>query len=110
MKTVEEISLLSKIERLSGYLARMAAIDELGAKLRVKGEDEDWTEEEQNAWDELCDEADPWFYALSDAEKELLKPIENFMACLCRGEDPEEHIKLTYEFLPGGKYSSFPLT
>jgi hypothetical protein len=33
-----------------------------------------------------------------------MKPIMNFMACLCRGEDPEEHLKVTYEFVPTGKY------
>lgn len=102
---IEEISKLPKIIRLAGYLKTLAALDECGAILRTgkDGRDE-WTPEEEKRWEELDDEFEPWHYALTEEEHELIKPIVNFMACLCRGEDPEEHLKVTYEFVPTGKY------
>ena len=96
---IKEIHELPKIVRLAGYLARLALLDEVGAKLRTSKEDEDWTQEEEERWYTLVDEIENWEYGLSREEHNLLKPISSFMACLCRGEDPEEHLKLTCEFL-----------
>ncbi len=96
--TSQEIMLLPKPVRLAGYLARMAAVDELGAQLRCSKEDEQWSEEEQAQWEALCDAVDPWFYALSSEEKQLLNPVIVFMACFARGEDPEGLLKLKLGF------------
>lgn len=75
--------------RLAGYFARTAALAECGARLRTEKEDEDWTEEENAEWDRLCDEIEPWFYALSDAEREFLcgQKFDDFLGKLTRGED-----------------------
>ena len=106
---VEQIKQLPKILRLIGYLSRSSKLSECGAKLRLAhiheatDADERWTDEEEAEWDNLCDNVNPWWEALSNEEKILLKPLECFMACLCRGEDPEEHIKLTMELI--GKYA-----
>lgn len=105
--TTEEIIKLPKIVRLAGYLSNLAKLDEYGAKLRTKyDKDESWTREDEKEWDDLCDLNDPWHYALSSEEHQLLEPIVLFMSCLCRGEDPSENIKLTYELLPTGKYGN----
>lgn len=103
---IERISKLPKQIRLAGFLARLAALDELGAQLRTGKDNSDkWSAEDEKKWDDLGDEVEAWHYALSEAEHELLRPIVNFMACLCRGEDPEENIRVTYELLPTGKYA-----
>lgn len=108
--TVEEITALPKIVRVAGYLSKMALLDECGAKLRVAhahhstDHDEKWTPEEEAEWDRLCDDLDPWWDALSAEEKAMINPIIVFSACLCRGEDPSEHVKLKVEHLPTGKY------
>jgi len=108
--TQQEIAALPKILRLAGYLSRMAAADEVGARLRLAhakestDHDEKWTAEEEAEWERVTDEIDPWWYALTEEEKVLLNPVSVFTACLCRGEDPEEHIKLTWEPVPTGKY------
>lgn len=87
---IDRIRALPKVQRLAGYLARLAALDEVGARFRTNKEDEEWTEEEHNEWDKYCDELDPWWYALSEEEKCSVNYVENYMACLCRGELPEE--------------------
>lgn len=102
---IKRISALPKQIRLAGYLKRLAELDEWGAILRTgKDGNDKWSPEDEQKWDDLCDGMDAWFYALSAEEHELLRPIVNFMACLCRGEDPEEHLKVSYEFVPTGKY------
>lgn len=109
-EATETIRAMPKIMRLAGYLKRLAALDDCGARLRIihKNEstdcDEKWTFDEHAEWDGLCDVIEPWEDALSPEEKKLLEPMTNFMACLCRGEDPEEHVKVTIELLPTGKY------
>jgi len=108
--TQQEIAVLPKILRLAGYLSRLAVADECGARLRLAHKhestdyDEKWTPEEEAEWERLTDAIEPWWYALSDEEKKLLNPVEVFMAHLCRGEDPEEHIRLILELVPTGKY------
>ena len=102
---IKEIAKLPKQIRLAGYLKRLAELDEWGAILRTGKDDSDkWSPEDEKKWDDLCDELDAWFYAVTPEEHELIRPITNFMACLCRGEDPEEHLKISVELLPTGKY------
>ncbi len=110
--TTAEIASLPKIERLAGYLKVLAELDACGAMLRTthatesNDYDEKWTPEEEMWWDACCDQCDPWWDALSKEEKASLNPIIVYMACLCRGEDPDEHLKLSVEFVPTGKYGS----
>ena len=100
---VQEIRELSKVVRLAGYIARLAAFDEMGAKISARKEDEQWTTEENTEWEKMCDEFDAWHYGLSVQEHETIAPISTFMAYLCHGEDPDEHIKLTYEIVSADK-------
>ena len=87
--TIEEIRKLPSPVRCAGYLARSALAAEYGANLRTKYKnDEDWTLEEQAEWDKLVDETDPWFYALSQYEIDVIAPAELMLASLCRGEFP----------------------
>ena len=96
----EEIIKLPKPVKLAGYLATLVKLDECGAKLRTKyNKDDTWTEEDLNEFDNLCDLCDPWYYALSSEDHQLLEPIVLYMACLCRGENPNEKIKLSYELI-----------
>ena len=89
MMNINEIQNLHPTVRIAGYLARNMALAECGAKLRTVKEDEEWTEEEEAEWDRLCDELDPWFYALTDAERELMTKIDAnfFVSKLARGEN-----------------------
>ena len=109
--TVAEIAALPKILRLSGYIMRMAALDDCGARLRLAHShentdyDEKWTAEEDAEWEAHCDGLDNWWYALSEAEKASMNSVMVYMAHLCRAEDPDEHIKVSHEFLPDGKYA-----
>lgn len=102
---IKRIAALPKQIRLAGYLKRLAALDELGAILRTgKPFDDKWSPEDDQKWENCCNELEAWGFALTVEERELLKPISSFMACLCRGEDPEEHVKITIKLLPKGKY------
>ena len=87
--TEEEIKCLHPAIRIAGYLTRNAALSEYGAKLRTVKQDEEWTEEENTEWDRLCDQVEPWWYAMSDDERNWLRRegVENILGKLCRGEE-----------------------
>lgn len=93
MKTVSEQiaenSKLPLIERIAGYLAKSAQLAELGAKLRPKKEDSEWTEEEEALWESIGDSMDPWWYSMDSSERDLMAPIDLFLSFLCRGEMPD---------------------
>lgn len=79
----KDIALLTSCERLAGYMLVSSKLAVIGARLRKDGrEDHTWSEAEIEEWDKACDEIDPWWFALSEEEKEGLKNIEVFMADL----------------------------
>lgn len=90
----EEIKKLTPQERVAGYLARDAKLAEIGCRLRVRHHhestdyDEKWTPEEEKEWDDACDDIEPWFYALSDEEKQQIWEIVLVFSQLARGEWP----------------------
>jgi len=88
-KTIEEIRNLHPAVRVAGYIVRNAAITECGAKLRTIKEDEEWSKEEEEEYENACAESEPWFYALTDDERNFLRwsGIENVLGKLCRGEE-----------------------
>ena len=85
-------------ERIAGYVKTCSDLALLGAKLRTKYKDvrtdyyEGWTQEEEAEWDNLCGFIEPYFYALTEEEKQYLQDIgfENLMGQLTRGENPLE--------------------
>jgi len=82
---------LSPVERVAGYLYHSAKLAMVGAKIRKGGrEDSTWTKEEDAEWDAACDELDGWWYAMSDEEKEAIKPADSIIASITRGEWPLE--------------------
>lgn len=90
----DRIKALSPQERMAGYLVRVARLAELGVKLRLAKEDNEWTEEESKEWENICDEIDPWFYALTNEENIYLGKICNdLFSALARGEMPDMDIK-----------------
>lgn len=84
--TIKEVRKLPAQLRLIRYLLKYCQLAELGAELRLNKEDHEWTEEEQNRWEKLSDQIDPYFYALNKLEKAFLKPAEEIIGSLCRGE------------------------
>ena len=89
--TREEISKLSDVERLAGYLLASAKLAAFGAKVRKDDRpDSSWTKEEEDEWDQLADDLDSWAYSLSEKDKKILKKIEWFVADLTCGLYPEE--------------------
>lgn len=100
---VEEIKKLPPSLRVAGYLARSARHAELGARLRLNGRpDESWTPEEDAEWDRLCDEIDPWWYAMTDEDKAEARKVDLYLASLCRGEYPMETYREKRVDGPGG--------
>ncbi len=84
----EEIKKMRPVERVAGYLARMAEIAEVGARLR-NGIEEDWTTEEESEWDRVVDASDPWYQALTPDEFDAISKFDSeVLAPLCRGEWP----------------------
>ncbi len=81
------MSNLSSSERIAGYLFYSSKLAMLGAKLRKDNrEDETWTSDEEKEWDIICDEIDPWFYSLSQEERNAIKGVEEVLSKLTRGE------------------------
>jgi len=92
MTLYDEIKKMHPSVRMGGYLKHNALLCEYGAKLRSVKEDEEWTEEESEEWDRLCDELDPWFYALTDKEREALMSagMQTVFGIVARGETFED--------------------
>lgn len=83
----EEIVELTSTERIANYLFYLTKLAALGARLRKdERPDESWTVEETKEWDDVCDELEPWCYALSDREREAVDFVEEFVVKLMRGE------------------------
>lgn len=91
---------LTSQERMAGYLATSAALAKLGCSLRLNKTDEEWTEAETLAWDEIGDESDPWWYSLTGEERKMIYSVDLFLAALTRGEMPDldEIRKYTEEY------------
>ena len=88
-ETIEAIKKVSVSERLAGYLLRVAELASVGAQLRSKKEDEDWTEQENKLFEAFQDSIDPWLAALSEEEKQFLHKFEvELFAPITRGEIP----------------------
>lgn len=88
-KRIKEIEELSPPERISGYLYYSAKLSMLGAKLRKDNRDDSsWTPEEEEEWETIGEEIEPWWYALSKEEKEAISAVEIIMGSLTRGEWP----------------------
>jgi hypothetical protein len=86
---MKEIEALTPAERLSGYLLVSAKLAVLGSRLRKGGRaDRTWTQKENDEWDAIVDEMNPWHYALSESEKEVLSKVDIFIAALTCGEYP----------------------
>jgi hypothetical protein len=80
---VDKIKLLTPSERLAGYLFTSAKLAVFGARVRKNDKDDkNWPPEEIEEWDSLANEIDPWFYALTEQELQLLKPIESIIASI----------------------------
>lgn len=78
---------LSSSERIAGYLFYSAKLAVLGSKLRKNGrEDETWTLDEEKEWDTICDEIDPWWYALTEEDKKVLEPVEEILGLITRAD------------------------
>ena len=100
---IEEIEKLSSCERIAGYLFYSSKLAMVGARLRKNNRsDFSWTPEEHEEWDSVCDEVEPWWYALSDEEHAALSDVEVFMAKLTCDEsvledDPSRQYKAIKE-------------
>jgi hypothetical protein len=78
---------LSSSEKIANYLYYSTKLARLGAKLRKDNrKDETWTLAEEEEWDAICDEIDPWFYSLSQEERDSIKNVEEVLSRLTRGE------------------------
>jgi hypothetical protein len=87
--SIEEIKAMTPAQRVAGYLVRVAAVAECGAKLRaIHANDDDWTDDEESEWDEVRNATMTWFDAMSDEELEACETFDNALATLCRGEWP----------------------
>ena len=88
--TIDEVRALHPLRRIAGYLRISAQLAELGAELRLKSDDDFWTPEEQTKWDNLVDEADPWWIGMDDEEKAIIRKrgVEYFFAEVTCGEWP----------------------
>jgi len=85
---ITEIEKLTPQERVAGYLALLAKLSEIGARLRTKYNDDEWTDEEQAEWDACTDELDPWFYAMKEDEKKAVQVVDSILGPLTRAEWP----------------------
>jgi hypothetical protein len=83
----QEIRLMPQNLRLAGYLLVEAKLTCLLSELRLNyDDDKNWPEEDEKKYEDLCDELDPWWYALSEEEKAFLQPITIRHAVLSNGE------------------------
>jgi hypothetical protein len=93
-KTDEEIKSLTPPERMAGYLLLNCKLAMLGARLRHKYRDvktpnsEGWNEEEEKQWDDIADELDNWYYAMSREERVAVYPAIDTLGYLTRAEWP----------------------
>jgi hypothetical protein len=92
----EEIKKLKPAERVAGYLVHMAAVAEVGARLRGKhAEDEDWSAAEEAEWDRVTDALDPkWTLSGSLTPKFWPRSVEANGLCqnhflICRKSSSE---------------------
>lgn len=87
-ETTNDIQEMHSTVRIAGYLMRLSAFAESAAKLRISKEDEEWTAEEESEFEKFCDELDPWFYGMTDDERQFLRKsgIENVFGKIARGE------------------------
>jgi hypothetical protein len=76
--------------RLAGYLRHNSELTECLAELRLTKEDEAWTDEDDKKVEYLRDALDPWWYALSEEEKDFLLPLDLVHAALACGDDIEK--------------------
>ena len=86
MKTIEEIRALPQNLRIAGFLKLSAVLNEYAAELRLAKDDSEWTDEESKKWDELADELDGWWWAMSQEEIEFIRPISVRTAIIACGE------------------------
>lgn len=98
MKTIyeqtKEIQDMHQNLRLVGYIVRNTKLTEYLATLRLKKDDEEWTDAEAEKWEDLCEEIEPWWYALSKEEQDFLKPINTITAILANGENIKDNPSL----------------
>ncbi len=94
MPTVKEqteaIRQLHPAVRMAGYLARVAALAELGARLRTRFPDDNFPDKDQQDWDRLSDECDPWYDALSEPELYAVRYMDRVLGPLTCGELPAD--------------------
>lgn len=88
-KKISKLEQLSPVERVAGYLHLTTKLAMVGARLRKDNRDDStWTLEEEEEWYSICDELDPWWYALSDEERKTIEPANLIIASITRGEWP----------------------
>jgi hypothetical protein len=91
---IEEMRALPLQQRLAGYLQNVANLAVLGARLRMDNpSDDNWSKEDTEAWENLCDEGDKWHYSVSTEELKLIEDACLTLSQLCRGEIPSGQIK-----------------
>lgn len=83
----KDIDKMSSQERIIGYMKEYLKFTEAAYNLRSNGRsDYSWNEDEANLFEKLSEDLDPWWYVLSEKEKDFLKPIETQLSKMARGE------------------------
>ncbi len=78
---------MNSSEIIARYLMHSARLAVLGSTIRKDNRsDESWTKEESDEWDAICDDIDPWWYALSEEDKKKIDCVQEVMSKLTCGE------------------------
>lgn len=83
----DEISKWPQPIRLAEYLKVLAENTVIGARLRTSKQDEEWTEEDKQLWESSCEKMEPYWYALSENDRKVLRVVMELTGSLCRGEN-----------------------
>lgn len=85
--TISGLSELPQNIRLAEYVKYYSELVAILARLRLDGrKDSEWTDEEELAWERQADAMDSWWYALTEDEREFVKPIIEKLSPIANGE------------------------